>query len=39
MTSGQGVDDLINTLIYKKKLKKGFWTIAKISSWHFRHLF
>ena len=37
MTSGKGVDDLINTLIQKKFLKKGFLTMAKISSWHFRH--
>ena len=38
MTSGKGVDDLINTLIDKKVLKKGFLTMAKVSSWHFRHL-
>ena len=37
MTSGKGIDDLINTLT-KKKLLKGFLTMAKISSWHFRHL-
>ena len=37
MTSGKGVDDLINTLI-KEKLKKVFLTMVKISSWHFRHL-
>ena len=38
MTSGKGVDDLINTLINKKVLKKGLLTMAKILSWHFRHL-
>ena len=39
MTSGKGVDDLINTLIKKKKFKKkGFLIMAKISSWHFPHL-
>ena len=38
MTSGKGVDDLINTLTKKKFNKKGFLTVAKISSWHFRHL-
>ena len=38
MTSGKGVDDLINTLINKKFEKKGFLTMAKISSWHFRPL-
>ena len=38
MTSGKGVHDLINTLIKKKFSKKGFLTIARISSWHFRHL-
>ena len=38
MTSGKGVDDLINTLIKKKFKKKGFLTMAKISSWHFCHL-
>ena len=24
---------------FKKSFKKGFLTMAKISSWHFRHLF
>lgn len=38
MMSDKGVDDLINTLIKKKVEKKGFLTMAKISSWHFRHL-
>ena len=38
MTRGKGVDDLINTLIKKKSFKKGFSTMAKISSWHFCHL-
>ena len=38
MTSGKGVEDLINTLIKKKFNKKGFLIMAKISSWHFRHL-
>ena len=38
MTSGKGVDDVINTLISKKVNKKSFLTMAKISSWHFRHL-
>ena len=32
MTSGKGVDDLINTLIKKKFEKEGFLTMAKISS-------
>ena len=38
MTSGKGGDDLINTLIKKKFKKKGFLTMVKISTWHFRHL-
>ena len=38
MTSGKGVDDLMNTLIQKKSLKKGFLTMAKMLSWYFRHL-
>ena len=35
MASGRGVDDLINTLIEKKSLKKDFLTMAKISACHF----
>ena len=38
MTSGKGVDDLINTVTKKKFNKKDFLTMAKISSWHFCHL-